>query len=152
MPPLSWTGRSTFFYPRISYGDPATVIDFVNPAHIVDPPTELSVQGQNFSLNGFMETLFIRDEVRITLLFPQLFSSEVEDLRDLWQGWSKRGRQFALTLDRNATCAGQYEFDVYNTYFSRAELLSNPFAPKRRVISDTVYLYELTVRQGALEQ
>lgn len=151
MPPPSWTGRATFFYPRLSYGSGATTIDFTNPCHLPAPPTELSVRAENFSLAGFMERLHIRDEVRLTLQFPMLFKAEVVALRTMWNAWGKYGHQMALTLDRNSTATGQDEYDAWNTYFSRAELLTNPFAPQRRVIGDIVYAIELNFRQGSDE-
>jgi hypothetical protein len=151
MPPPSWTGRATFFYVRLSYGSGPTQINFVNPCHIPAVPTQLAVRAENVSMGGFREVLHIRDEVRITLQFPMLFKSEVVALRTYWDAWGKYGHQAALTLDRNSAATGQDEYDAWNTYFTRAELLSNPFAPQRRVISDIVYAIELVFRQGGDE-
>jgi len=151
MPLPSWTGRSTFFYPRIVYGSSPTTIDFTNPAHLPAPPTELAVRGENVSLAGAGETLFIRDEVRVTLQFPTLFKSEAAALRTMWNNWGKYGRQMALTLDRNSTATGQYEYDEFNTYFNKAVLIGNPFAIQRRLESDIVYSVELVFRQDTDE-
>lgn len=153
MPLPSWTDRDTFFYLRIAYGDesPQTLIELVNPVHIPAPPTELGVRAENYSLAGYMERLHVRDEIRLTIQCPLLFQSEVESLRSMWNDWAKYGNQMALTLDRRNTAGGQDEYDNWNTFFDRAELLTNPFAPQRRVISDIAYAMELVFRQGADE-
>ena len=146
MPPPTWTGRAKFYYPRLVWN--AVTIDFVNPVHIPEIPTEMAVQGQNTSLNGFQETLFIRDEHRVHLLFRVLSTGELQALRAYWNGWGKYGRQATLTLDRSGTCAGQYEYDVFNTFFTRAECLQNPYAPTRTILGDTIYTYDVVFRQG----
>lgn len=151
MPPPSWTGRDQFFYLRLTYGTGPTVVNFVNPVHIVDPPTQLAVRAENVSLAGFREVLHIRDEVRLHVLFQSLFTSEVESLRTYWDAWGKFGRQSAIILDREDTASGQDEYDNFNTFFTRAELLTNPFEPKRRVPHDAWYVWDAVWRQGEVE-
>jgi hypothetical protein len=154
MPAPVWTNRPKAFYPRITYGgayDFPTIrtIDFVNPAHIPEVPAELAVQAQNFSLFGYMETLYIRDEVRVHLLFRTLSVAQLNALRLYWHEWGKYGRQATLVLDRTGGAAGQYEYDQFNTFFNRAECVQNPFALVRTVIGDTIYTYDVMFRQGA---
>ena len=43
---------------------------------------------------------------------------------------------------------GIVEYDVYNTYFTKAELLNYPFQPQRSAMGRALYLVELLFRQG----
>ena len=154
MPPTAWTGKAQFFYPRLTYGVSPVAINFVNPAQLVEV-TDLAVRAQNVSLAGFQETLFIRSETRVRLLFHWLSASEIADVRTYWEASGKRGFQSVLILDRDGTCTGQYEYDVFNTYFDRAELISNPFEPKKTVLSDSIYGWEfvfLAANQDAIHE
>jgi hypothetical protein len=141
--------QSGFYYPRITYTPPGgtqTVIDFGDALELVEPE-EHWIGGQNRSESGVTETLLVRIEQMVTLLFNPLELARVRDLRTLWT--TMYGRQFALTLDRFATTSPQWEAD-FNTTFSKAELVDTRFKPVRRDGARTVAAYRLavTVRQG----
>ncbi len=146
----NYSGKAQHFYPRIVYGDTPTTLDLnLNPVHYLEI-TELDVRAENVSLGSFREVLHIRDEVRVRLVWDTLRKAEVDSLRTFWNSWGKLGRQSVLTLSMVA-CTGQYEYDAYNTYFTRAELMSNPFDPKRRELAldgGGYWNFELVFRQG----
>lgn len=146
MPAPDWSGRPGYF-PRLTWN--SNVLDIQNPVD-VNIPTVLSIRGENYSMNGFRELLHVRDEVQVTLGFKVLSTALVTALHTYYDQWGKLGEQSTLVLDRNATQAGQWEYDFYNTYFTRAELLTTPFAPGRMIKGGSIYLLELTFRQGAL--
>lgn len=142
--------RPTFFYPRIQWnqGGSGFTIDFC------DPVVEIRVQpgmlrGQNIALSGKTETLAVRDEYRLSLAF-QALQTDIMDRCFVWfSEHAVRGGQSAITLDRFNTCNGQWEYDRFNTYFSRAEIINNPIEPVRTVRSRPLYTYQFVFRQGS---
>ena len=137
--------RQGFFYPRIIFGG-GSELTFTTPANPLI--SEGAVKGENVSLNGFQETLFVRDEPRLTLGFPILSRDNLVQIRDWWKDWAKLGRQSAVILDHFGTCAGQYEYDLFNTFFDKAHCLYNPFEPKRFVPARQLFTLQITFRQG----
>jgi hypothetical protein len=137
--------RAGFFYPRIIYGG-GSQLDFTTPANPL--PSEGAVKGENISLNGFQETLFVRDEDRLTLGFTILHRDNLMQIRAWWKDWAKLGRQSAIILDRFDTCTTQYEYMLFNTYFDKAHCLYNPFEPKRFIVSQQLFVLQLVFRQG----
>jgi hypothetical protein len=139
------TPRAGFFYPRIIYGGGAQ-LDFLVPA---DPLiSEGVIKGENISLPGFQETLWVRHEPRLTLGFRILSETNLIQIREWWREWGSRGRQNEVILDRFDTCTGQYEYDIHNRTFTRAHCLYNPFEPRRFTPSRALYTLQLTFRQG----
>lgn len=146
--------RSGFFYPRLVWE--VTTLDFdlfsgPNGAGVVANTLvvdELALRGQNVAIAGAQETLFERDERRVTLTFMHIDNTLMASLRTYWNTWAKFGKQAALTLDRLNTCGGQYEFDQFNTFFTKAELQNNPWAPRRALAARALYQLQLVIRQG----
>ena len=142
------TPRAGFFYPQIIYGGGST-LDFTTPANPL--LSEGRVKADNVSLNGFQETLSVRMEPRLTLGFTILSRANLEQIRGWWVDWASLGRQSAVTLDRFGTCAGQYEYDLFNTFFDKAHCLYNPFEPRRFVPARQLFTLQLVFRQGRQE-
>lgn len=139
------TPRQGFFYPRIIYGG-GSQLDFTTPSNPLI--SEGRVKGENVSLSGFQETLAVRMEPRLTLGFVILSRDNLVQIRDWWRDWASLGRQSAITLDHFGTCTGQYEYDLFNTFFDKAHCLYNPFEPKRFVVSRQLFTLQLAFRQG----
>lgn len=138
---------SKFFYPRISYGGTPTLIDFADPVtwlQVVEPEVRLA----NLSAGGVVEALTVRSDYFVTLRFDFLEATTLAALRTWWRDHARLMKQSALTLDRLGTCGGQYEYDVHNATFSKAELQNNPFQPSRSILSRARYTLELVFRQG----
>lgn len=134
-----------FFYPRLVYN--SVTIDFPEPlAGIAPAPSDVSVVTR--SLAGYTETLFQRIEHQIELNFRHLDSATLAALWTYWTTWAALGKQAALTLDRFNTCAGQWEYDQFNTFFTKAELVKQPFRARREVNGRTLYMIVLLFRQG----
>ncbi len=136
---------SKFFYPRLVYN--AITIDFVDPVSVI-AVDEIPIRGQNASIAGLTETLFERMELRVTLNFVHVNNTITAALRTYWTNWGSLGKQAALTFDRLSTCAGQYEYDQFNTAFTKAELLNSPWAPRRSMTGRALYAMQLVFRQG----
>lgn len=142
------TPRAGFFYTRIIYGG-GSQLDFTTPSNPLI--SELRVKGENVSLSGFQETLSVRMESRLTLGFPILSRTNLIQIRDWWREWASLGRQSAVILDYLGTCAGQYEYDLFNTFFDKAHCFYNPFEPKRFVPARQLFTMQLAFRQGRAE-
>jgi len=139
------SARPGFFYPRIIFGGGAQ-LDFLVPA---DPViSEGRVKAENVSLTGYQETLSVRLEPRLTLGFKILHPTNLAQVRSWWIEWASLGRQSEIILDRFGTCAGQYEYDNFNTTFSRAHCLYNPFEPRHFVPSRGLFSVQFQFRQG----
>ena len=134
-----------FFYSRLVYN--AITIDFNESTSMIEI-TEIPIRGVNTSTAGVSETLFERVEVQVALKFHFIDIATSTALLTYWRNWGSLGKQATLTLDRLNTCAGQYEYDNYNTYFTKAELLNNPFAPKRQLLVRPLYQIVMQFRQG----
>lgn len=136
--------RTGYFYPSFSFG--GSTIEFTDPVNDVSIQ-DLPIGGMNVSLNGNSETLQVRVETQLTLSFMTLDPTLLNQLRDWWRGWAMVGKQTAITLDRLGTCAGQWEFDTFNTFFTRAVCLRNPFPPKRLAPGRQLFVVQIVVRQ-----
>lgn len=139
---------ATFFYPRITYTPPGgseTIVDFADPVSLIEID-EVLVVGENIAESGVRERLSVRTEYSVRLTFQHLPVGRVLDLQALFR--SMYGRQLALTLDRFATAGGQWEYDSYNTFFSKAELTDPKFAPRRSVLSRARWTLTVAMRQG----
>jgi hypothetical protein len=119
---------ASFFYPSIIW--PGGRIDY-DAAYRMTIPPETPVGGQDVSASGLQETLIERVEVTVSIVFQPLTAALLTATRNYWRSWGLYGRPGQLILDRNFGCAGQYEYDNYNTYFSRAILITNPFTASR---------------------
>jgi hypothetical protein len=136
-----------YFYPRLQYGTGPTTIDFVKSLLDVQV-SEIPIKGVNTSIGGRQETLFERMEVQVTLRINHEDVATLTALLTYWRSSGALGKQATLVLDRLGTCAGQYEYDNYNTYFTKFELLTNPFKVVRSLSSSARYAIDLTGRQG----
>ncbi len=139
--------RTGFFYPRIVYGTGPTTINF-DDAATPRVPEPVAVRGDNISTAGRRESLFTRLERVLTIIFPAMDNTKFTELHTYVTTWALLGEQAAVTLDRLSTCAGQFEFDVYNTFFTKAELLELRWSPQRAVLSRPFYTVTMTFRQG----
>jgi hypothetical protein len=134
------------FYPRISFG--SSQIDFPNPAQLITIQ-ESQVRGQNISLSGFQETLSVRIEYILTILFQATAPATMTLVRDWWRTWASLGKQSAVILDATLSGTGAYEYDLYNTFFDKAECELNPFNPTRLTPKRSAFMQiQLTFRQG----
>lgn len=134
-----------FFYPRLTYN--AINIDFPDPVtnlRVQEPEVRLA----NLSTAGVTESLSVRSDFFLILQFAHLSTATLASLRTFWRDHGRLMKQSAITLDRLLTCAGQYEFDQFNTFFTKAELQANPFAPTRSAFTQARYQIELLFRQG----
>lgn len=136
----------TFFYPRLSW--PGGEINF-DEAYRVSCPDESPVGSVNIAASGLQETVIDRDETTITIVFWPITTSRLTEVRNWFHAWAKKGNRSALILDRLNTCAGQYEFDNFNAFFTKAILINNPFRPSRMqgVESRARYTISLSFRQ-----
>ena len=135
-----------FFYPRLVYN--AVTIDFAEAYRVIIPPEQM-IGSVALSASGLQETLVDRIERTVTLVFWPMTTAKLTEVRTYWTNWGHLGKSGALTLDRLSTCAGQFEYDTYNTFFTAAVLVTNPFAPTRQeaAISRAAYMMSLTWRQ-----
>lgn len=137
-----------FFYPRLTYTPPGgsqTIIDIVDPVAGIEID-EMVVAGENMAESGVRETLLVRTEYQVRLTFVHLTTAQLTDLMTLFR--KMYGVQFALTLDRLATAGGQWEYDQYNSFFDKAELLDPRFLPRRSMTSRALYVLTVALRQG----
>lgn len=143
--PLFGSPRPGFFYPSLVYN--AVTINFDDPVTAIEVQRK-PIRGRNLSQNGTSETLFFRVETMVVLSFRFLQKPKLEEIRTYIEAWGLLGKQAVLTLDRLSTCAGQYEYDAYNAFFTKAELLNDPFAPTRSLMPRALYSIQLAFRQG----
>lgn len=137
---------ATFFYPSLIW--PGGRIDFDEVYRLVIPPEE-AIGSSGIAASGLQETALDRIEVTVTLVLWPITTARLTELRTYWRQWGVYRRPAQLILDRLNTCAGQYEYDHYNTYFTRAILIDNPFAPTRQeaAVSRAKYSIGLSFRQ-----
>jgi hypothetical protein len=133
-----------YFYPRLVYN--SITVDFDLALNVVVTPKP--VRAQNISLNGNLETLYIREELIVTLSFGPTQLTKATAIMLYARNWGFQGKQGVLTLDRNSNCAGQLEYDVFNTSFTKAELLNDPLTLTRHLMAKPLYKLDLTFRQG----
>lgn len=137
---------SSFYYPSLIW--PGGRIDFDEAYRLTIPPEQV-VGSSALSASGLQETIVDRVEVTVSIVFWPITTARLTEVRNYWRSWGLYGRPSTLILDRLNTCAGQYEFDHYNLYFTRAILINNPFAPTRQeaAISRARYSVALAFRQ-----
>lgn len=139
-----------FFYPRFSWIAQGSL----HQIEFVDPVVEIRVapgvlRGQNIALSGATETLFVRAEFQLLLTF-QVIQTDIMDRCFLWfYEHAVRGGQTQIILDRFNTCQGQWEYERFNNFFDKAEVLNNPIMPVRTVRSRPLYSYQFSFRQGS---
>jgi len=134
------------FNVRLVYGAGPTTVD-LDPAAMIRIQ-EPVVRGENVAADGTREVVFERLETLVFLGYQYLLTAEATALLTYWRTHGAKGLQATLTLDRLSSSAGQWEYDNYNTFFTKAELLNNPFAPSRAVRGRPRYALELQFRQG----
>lgn len=135
-----------FFYPRLSW--PGGEINF-DEAYRVSIAAEEAIGSTGISASGLQESCVDRIEVTVTLVLWPITTARLTEIRTYWRQWGMYRRPCQLILDRLNTCAGQYEYDHYNAYFTRAILIDNPFKPTRQeaAISRAKYSVALSFRQ-----
>jgi hypothetical protein len=143
---LTGAAKQKFFYPRLVYN--AITIDCDDPVAAIEV-SEIPVAGRNVSASGKQETLYLRIEQQVRLMWINLEIAKITALRTYFRDWGGQGKQAALTLDRLLTCAGQYEYDHYNTFFDKAELVDVRLIPQRSQLTKALYTLTLVFRQGA---
>jgi hypothetical protein len=138
----------TFWYPSIIY--PGGRVDLDELYRFAPPPTKSRVGSIGISASGLQETATDRAELTIGLVLWPLTKTRTDEIRVWWDAWAWEGRPSQLILDRNLTCQDQWEFR-YNTVFSRAILVTDPFAPTRpeAAVSRPRYSLQLVFRQDA---
>jgi len=136
----------TFFYPQLRW--PGGEINF-DEAYRVSCAAEEAIGSRNLAASGLQETLVDRIEVTVTIVLWPLTTARLTEIRTWWRTWALYGNPSNLILDRLNTCAGQYEYDAYNDYFTRAILVDNPFRPQRQeaAVTRPKYSLALTFRQ-----
>lgn len=137
---------TSFYYPSLIW--PGGRIDF-DEAYRLNIPPEQAIGSVAIAASGVQETLVDRLEVTVSIIFWPITTSRLTEVRNFWRSWGCYGKPSELILDRLNTCVGQYEYDHYNLYFSKAVLINNPFAPTRQeaAISRSRYLIPLSFRQ-----
>ena len=137
---------ATFYYPSLIWA--GSRIDF-DEAYRVSIPPEQAVGSVNIAASGLQETVLDRIEVTVTIVFWPITTARLTEIRNYWRTWGVYGRPATLILDRLNTCTGQFEYDTYNQFFTRAILVTNPFAPTRQEagISRARYSLAMTWRQ-----
>lgn len=135
-----------FFYPSLIF--PSGRID-MDEAYRVSVAAEEAIGSTGISASGLQETAVDRIEVTVTIVLWPITTSRLTELRNWWRTWGVYRRPSTLLLDRLNTCGGQYEYDHYGTFFTRAILVNNPFAPTRQeaAISRPKYSISMTFRQ-----
>ncbi|MGH7179979.1 MAG: hypothetical protein ACREJC_21560 [Tepidisphaeraceae bacterium] len=136
----------TFWYPRIDF--PGGRIDLDEVYRLAIQKARVGSTG--ISASGLQETAVDRAEVTVSLVLWPLTKSRTDEIHAWWDAWALYGRPSTLTLDRLNTCTAQYEFR-YNSFFSRAILVTDPFAPTRpeATVSRPLYSLSLVFRQDA---
>lgn len=142
------------FYVRLVYGTGPTTIDISEPAadiRIASTP----VAGTNVAAGGKREVVFQRLDTFVALAFRKLPLADMNAIKTWLGTHALKGKQSALTLDRLATSAGQWEYDNYNTFFDKAELVGAPgqiavppVEVPRTMLSRALYSLNLIFRQG----
>lgn len=145
MPPLFGAPKSKFFYPRIAYSSPVINVDFDDPVSPSILP--VSIRADSVAEDGTRESLFrrIENQVRLAGLINKAL---LDSIYTFWRDWGALGKQATLTLDRLSTCAGQFEFDSFNAFFTKAEVAELTFNLVRAAPAALVYGVTLTFRQG----
>jgi len=137
---------ATFYYPSLIWAGGR--IDF-DEAYRVSVPPEEGIGSTGIAASGLQESAVDRIEVIVTIVLWPITTSRLTEIRTYWRQWGLFRRRAQLILDRLNTCAGQYEYDHYNTYFTKAILIDNPFKPTRQeaAISRPKYSIALSFRQ-----
>lgn len=145
---------ATAFYPSLSYGTGPTLINFGagEPREVASMVeiNEAALRKQNVAEDGTTETLFLRIETQVRLSFQFLTKATIDAIRTWWRTHAALGNASVLTLDRLATCAGQMEYDTYNSFFTLAELVDVQWQPRRTTPRGIHYSLSLTFRQGTV--
>lgn len=143
-----------FFAVRFVYGVGPITLDFDQAATTVFPQIT-PIMGSSMVYDGHRETLFNRQEYGVTLAWQKLSTTMINGVGTWFNNWGGLGKQTAITLDRAATCAGQAEYDNFNAFFTKAELITAPLslqipplAASRTVIDRAIYSVALVFRQG----
>lgn len=143
---LTGAPKTGHFYPRLVYN--AITVDFEDPLTGI-AISEVPVSGRNLASSGKQETLYLRMERTVQLVWANLETVKLKDLRTYFADWGGQGKQGVLTLDRFNTCQGQWEYDEHNTTFNKAEWVGPPLVPQRFTPQRALYTVTLTFRQGA---
>ena len=86
-----------------------------------------AIAGGATSMAGIEETLFIRDEYTVEILFERVSKALAQSLFTYWNTWAKLGETGALTLNVLSFSPDSFEHAQFNTYFSKAKLVAPPF-------------------------
>lgn len=147
--------RNKFFYPLIRYSafvepdNRKSKILFSTPVNLLEL-TPTSIRSDAVAWSGAEQSLFNRQEDQVRLVWSLLDKSVLDELWTFWTTHAQKGLPAELVLDRLGTCAGQWEFDEYNQFFTRAKLVQMQFAPRRGAsLALTKYVVELIFRQDA---
>src|SRR3989304_3864276 len=93
--------RLGMWFPRLVWS--TTTLDFrvpVSRLRISRKP----IRGQNIAESGVSETLYVRTETTVALVWQFLPPDQVALVRTYVDAWGFLGEQAALTLDRTLTC------------------------------------------------
>lgn len=137
-----------YFYPRITYGSPAVNLDFDDP---IMPPVirPVPIGRQATAVSGAREALHERVEQQVVLVANAVTVTLLDAIWTYWSTWGALGKQATLILDRLSTNAGKWEYDRFNTYFTKAEALIEPLVLRRTTPARTYFAVQLAFRQGA---
>jgi hypothetical protein len=115
-------------------------LDFDEPATAVRPET-LPIGVSNAAQSGDEEYLHFRFETTLTLGWLTLSTAKMAELQQWYTTWGALKKQTVIILDRLGTCAGQREYDVFNSFFTRAVLITAPGQLQLPVAGDNVRLF-----------
>lgn len=130
----------SFWYTSIIF--PGGRVDLDNLYRLAIQKARVGSSG--ISASGLQETAVDRVEVTVSLVLWPLTKASTDELHAWWDAWAIYGRPSQLILDRLNTCTTQYEYR-FNTFFSRAILVTDPFAPTRPEVAVSRPLYSLSL-------
>jgi hypothetical protein len=142
----------TAFAVRFFYGASVT-LDFDVPAMAILIPPRPVIAG-NRVYSGKTEWLYGRMESQLSLTWMKLTAPKVAEVWTWWSTWYALGKQTAIILDRLGTATGQWEYDQWNTTFTKAEpgpdLTVAAFPLTRTVLERPAWTFgPITFRQGS---
>lgn len=143
---------NTAYYARIATVADVVIVDFTSGLSEAPLIARTPVLRANIADSGMGEYLLVREEVTVRLIWEFLSKAEADSVKTFFDNYGKTRTQVKVTLARTivgvSTPAGQWEYDNYNAYFTKAELLDPSFVIPRRIRMRDIYSAVLTFRQG----
>lgn len=153
---MPWTPPpkiNTAWYTQITDQADAALVNFDSALSEAPRITRTPVRRLNIADSGKAEYLLVRRELTVQLIWEFLSKIEIDGVEWFVANYGEPGTQVKVILARTiggvTTPAGQWEYDDYNTYFNKAELIDPSFTAVRRLRTRDIYSAVLTFRQGS---